>query len=179
MGDFPTSFFTLPGSAIHPGSPAALESDIGIVVQGTLLFGATWPTASLAMFYPTLIEVPVLATQIIVENGSPVSGNVDVGIYNEFGTRLVSIGGAVQTGANALQVFNITDTFLAPGIYYRAIVFDNITAQIIRSSPPVELLRGAGVMQMATAYTLPTTATFAPCTTSCVPAMSLHTVAVA
>jgi hypothetical protein len=57
---------------------------------------------------------------MLVLNGATASGNMDVGIYDYAGTRLVSSGSTAQSGTSAFQDFDITDTLLGPGIFYLA-----------------------------------------------------------
>jgi hypothetical protein len=154
---------------------ASLASDAVTIAQASVLFGAAYPTANLGLFAPIIVEQPLPVTQISHENGRPVSGNVDVGIYDEFGTRLVSIGGVAQAGANSLQVHNVTDTVLAPGVYYKALVLDNVTGQLQRTSTTALMMRMCGMKEMASAYPLPATATLAGLTTAYLPAISVHT----
>jgi hypothetical protein len=123
MSDLAAGFNTLAASAISVGSMAALESDVLVVTQTSTLFSSTWPTAALAMFFPTLIEQPLLVTQMTHVNGGTLAGNVDVGVYDRFGNLLVSKGGVAQAGASTIQAHDLTDTLLVPGFYYRAIVF--------------------------------------------------------
>jgi hypothetical protein len=179
MGDAPASFGILPGSAIHMGSPASLMSDGLEAVQSSLTLGGAYPTASLALFFPFITDVPILVTQISHENSSTVSGNVDVGIYDELGNRKVSKGGVAQTGTITIQVHDVTDTLLSPGVYYMAFVLDNATGQVNRATTPAAVARSCGAKEMASAYPLPATATFAGCTTAYQPAMSVHTMSAA
>jgi hypothetical protein len=123
--------------------------------------------------------VPILVTQISHENSTTVSGNVDVGIYDEWANRKVSKGGVAQAGSLALQVHDVTDTLLPPGLYYKAFVLDNATGQVNRGTAPAVVARSCGVKEMATAYPLPATATLVGCTTAFQPAMSVHTMSAA
>lgn len=177
MGDAPASFGLLPGSAIHMGSPASLVSDGLAATQSSLTLGGAYPTASLALFFPFITDVPIVVTQISHENSSTVSGNVDVGVYDELGNRKVSKGGVAQAGALGLQVHDVTDTPLPPGVYYMAFVLDNATGQVNRATAPAVVARSCGAKEMASAYPLPATATLVGCTTAFQPAMSVHLVA--
>jgi hypothetical protein len=62
-----------------------------------------------------------------------------------------------------------------PGVYYMAFVLDNATGQVNRATTPAAVARSCGAKEMASAYPLPATATFAGCTTAYQPAMSVHT----
>lgn len=175
MSDLPSGNYWLPGQAITPWSmPGGLreQMETGSLAAVT---SAAWPTASLAIFYPFILEEPERAFQMSTENGATVSGNVDVGIYNEAGTRLVSIGGVAQAGVSTIQLHDIADTALAPGLYYQAVVLDNTTGTFSRNgSVGASTGRIAGLQQMAAAYPLPATATFATFATAGVINMAVH-----
>lgn len=137
-----------------------LES-IGIDSNVATGYGsAVWPTANLAIFVPFTVSAPYAIQRIGWMNGAAVSGNVDAGVYAVDGTKLASLGATAQSGTNAVQSAALSLT-LAPGKYYMALVVDNITGTIQRQNPSLQNLRFAGVLEMAAAYPLPATATFA------------------
>jgi hypothetical protein len=76
MSDLAAGFNTLAASAISVGSMAALESDVLVATQTSTLFSSTWPTAALAMFFPTIIEQPLVVTQMTHVNGGTLAGTV-------------------------------------------------------------------------------------------------------
>jgi hypothetical protein len=124
--------------------------------------GAVWPAANRALYCPILVEEFVTVTQMAVWP-TVQSGNLDIGIYNEVGSRLISsTSTAVGVGA-ALQAVNINDTPLSPGVYFLALNVDNTTAAFQRSSGGGSgSLQICGLQQQAVgAVTLPSTATFA------------------
>lgn len=135
---------------------------------------AVWPTANTAIFVPFVVHTELIAVKIGVCNGATVSGNVDVGIYDDQQNRLVSVGSTAQSGVSATQSFDITDTTLVPGVYFMALNVDNVTGTVIRWTPGVVGIAGGfGVYNQAVgAVTLPATATFAsPTTNSTIPNM--------
>lgn len=91
-------------------------------------------TANRAILVPFVLVADGIVEKITVANGTVVSGNVDVGIYNEAYTRLVSSGSTAQAGTSALQIFDITDTPLKAGRYYMAFCMDNTTGRAYRGS---------------------------------------------
>ncbi len=106
-------------------------------------------------------------------SGLTAGGNCDVGIYDDQGNRLVSSGATART-ASAETICNITDTFLAPGIYYIAMSHDG-TSNIAMVLGTVQRSRWWGVVEMAAAYVLPATATFAAASTATsVPAVAIY-----
>jgi hypothetical protein len=134
---------------------------------------SAWPSANLALYVPVRVGRRVTVYQMSWEVGAQ-NGNCDVGIYTEDGTRLVSAG-STAVGAAGLQVFNITDTVLGPGMYYLASVLSTVTtATILSGAPPIPHCRLSGCRQQATALPLPATATFANYGVAYVPRLSAH-----
>ncbi len=144
-------------TVIHSSHPLSVSGELGL---GTT--GSTWPTANKAVFIPFRLAQPVLVTKLFTWNGAAVSGNLDIGIYDASGTKLVSSGSTAQSGTNALQVIDVTDTWIGPGQFYFALVLDNATGTIVRNN-----LGGAifsqmnGLAEMTSAFPLPATATLA------------------
>jgi hypothetical protein len=157
--------FTNFGVVAHAGTLSPLEPInplSGLVEMAQSNYAsAAWPTANLAFYYGVVVLRPLTIYQIGTSNGATASGNVDVGIYDFAGNRLVSSGSTAQSGTSVGQVFDITDTVLTPGNYFLAMAVDNITATFFRVSPSTEQLRCNGVYQQASAFPLPSTATFA------------------
>lgn len=148
---------------------------LGPGVNGTTApSGAAWPAANRAIFAPFRVPVPVTATKIVIGGGATAGGNYDVGIYKPDGTRLVSSGTLARTAA-AENVADITDTTLMPGMYYLAIALDGVNT--IVSFPHVSALatypKLLGMREMATAFTLPSTATFATTSANYIPCWAI------
>ena len=120
-----------------------------------------WPTANKAYFVPVSIQNSFTIRKMLVLNGT-VSGNIDVGIYDRGGARIVSMGSTAQAGANVVQEFDITDTLLQPGLYYLAAAMDNNTGQVEGIGIGLVPAMSMGVAEMTSAFPLPATATFAP-----------------
>lgn len=123
----------------------------------------SWPTADLAIYCPVRVFERVVVRALYVANGSSVSGNFDLGLYNSGGTRLVSSGATAQSGTSSEQVVDVTDTTIGPGIYYVAMTLDNTTGTVLRDNDaaPLDAALGLYTEQLGTGGTLPTTATFA------------------
>lgn len=121
---------------------------------------AAWPTANKAIFVPFRMTRPYLVTQMFTMNGGVASGTVDIGIYTEDFTKIVSNGAVNQAGTNSVQTYNITDTLLGPGSYYMAMVISNTTGTTFRvaSWGQAALLRLLGVLEQTSASPLPTLA---------------------
>jgi hypothetical protein len=135
---------------------------------------SAWTTANTAVFLPFTISFPYLAQKMAVQVATQ-SGNMDIGIYDEKGNRLVSMG-STAVGAAGLQVFDITDTWLNPGTYFMAVNADNVAAFL---GPTTTILaanhgRTSGLQQQAVgAVTLPNPATFATFTARNVPFVTI------
>lgn len=144
------------------------------------LIGATavWGAANGAYYQPFTIDEHQTITQLAWFNGTAVSGNCDIGVYDWAGTRLVSIGSTAQSGTSTVQAVNIADTALSPGDYYLGMSMDNVTGQVFRLSIHHSLCIAAGMKVQATgAFPLPATATFSDPTVSFNPVVQAFTFA--
>lgn len=133
-----------------------------------------WPAANRALYIPFIVGVTFVAVQMFVVNGATVSGNIDVGIYDGSGNRLVSKGSTAQAGVSSQQAFDITDTVLLPGRYYMGVAMDNATGTLIAWGPVAGLAGSMGCLQQATAFALPATATFAAMASAFIPGVGIH-----
>lgn len=125
-----------------------------------------WLAANLGIFYPVIVEFPFLVRQMAWENGATASGNIDVGIYDENGTRLVSSGTTAQAGVSTIQVVDVTDTWLLPGLYYFGMSASAITVTILATTPGVQSCRVSGIQENTAAFVLPSTVAFTASTRS-------------
>lgn len=129
---------------------------------GTTVNASTTFTANSVRYYPVIVPQDCVVTKLWLQNGAAVSGNVDVGIYDEEGNRLVSAGSTAQAGTNAVQVFDVTDTRIPAGLCYFAFVIDNTTGAIWHTGNNFlgAFVGHSGYLQAAT-FPLPAVATFA------------------
>lgn len=113
--------------------------------------------ANQAVFVPVPIQKPFRVAQLFCRNGATLSGNIDMGIYDDQKNRLVSIGPVAQAGISLLQVFDITDTLLLPGMYYLACAWTSATATLWASTKTPPFYEGTGLLTQAglTVGTLP------------------------
>lgn len=163
-----------PGNSpvISPASGESCGSAIaGVNAASTSL--TAWPAANRAFYIPVLIYAPWLLASMFFENGGTVSGNVDVGIFDSQGDRLISSGSTPQAGINSEQSIGVALTLL-PGVYYYAMAMDNATG-IVRTFAPGGTPLGAvtGVLLQASAFPLPASATFATASTTTIPILGL------
>jgi hypothetical protein len=128
-------------------------------------------TANLAVFVPFWVPEPVVIYKMGWGNGAAVAGNIDVGIYDEAATRLVSSGTTAQSGTATLQVVDVADTTLARGRYYLAMASDTsgITQKVLAALPAAGIPQSLGLLQQAAAFVLPATATFAKYASAFIP----------
>lgn len=124
---------------------------------------AVWPAANLALFYPFSVSAPITAVKLYSINGNVASGNIDLGIYDGAGTRLMSSGTTAQAGTTGAQIIDTTDYVLAPNVqYYMAMAMDNGTGTTrCWTTAGTGKFAMMGMAQMATAFPLPTNATYA------------------
>src|SRR5574343_386960 len=73
-----------------------------LAVQASALASATWSSANRALYSPFRLGCTINVTDMFVANGSTASGNLDLGIYDERGTRLVSSGSTAQSGTSVI-----------------------------------------------------------------------------
>jgi hypothetical protein len=76
----------------------------------------TWPAANRAIFVPFVVPGPVTAKALFVVNDFTIGGNLDLGIYDQDGNRLVSTGSFASSVT--WHVVTIPDTLLTPGPSY-------------------------------------------------------------
>lgn len=173
MADYPTSFHLLTPSTISTIGQYGLGANIGSLGNPT---SNTWPTANKALFIPFRVAVPLNVVQFLLFTGATKSGNVDVGIYDVSGTRIVSFGSVAQGNVNTLQVVNTTDVFIGPGLFYMALAMDNTTGTQMGFAPAgltTDMTRMLGVMEMASAFPLPANATFASVSQAFIPLFAI------
>ena len=152
---------------ISPASPDVLGEALN--GMGYTLSASAWPTANKAIFIPFPVYYPTTIVKMFVENGGTVSGNIDVGVYDRGGAKNVAKGSTAQSGSNAIQEFDITDTLLMPGMHYLTVAMDNTTGQLQRWSPSSPILRAMGCKEATSSFALPTSVTLAALSSSYIP----------
>jgi hypothetical protein len=138
---------------ISPACPQALGNFFN--AAGYTLSSTAWLTANRCSSIPFSVYAPITIVKMFVINGATVSGNIDVGIYDFWGKLLVSKGSTAQSGINAIQSFDITDTLLNPGHYYMAVVLDNTTGTLQMWTPSASIYRSEGVFETTSSFPLP------------------------
>lgn len=159
MGDFPGVWF----SSSEFRVPASINTMAHIpVATGQIALGTTtnWPSANLAIYVPVVVPERVTVVQLGWLNGTTTTGDADVGIYAEDGTKIVSTGATARSGASAMQYVDITDTVIGPGLFYLALS-NSGTGRIGVLTSSVNLGQCLGLAEEASASPLPASATFA------------------
>lgn len=174
MADFPAPPFLYNEAAGVISTASALGGSLSNAAAAS----TAWPSANLAIFVPFRLRAPVVVCKLVTGAGATAAGNFDVGIFDAQGNKIVS-SGATAKGASVEQISDITDTQIGPGVYYLAMAADgtnNYEMVVPTGTSPVPLqkTRLYGVVQMATAYTLPATATFAAATNAPIPAIAAY-----
>lgn len=141
---------------------------------GIITAGTAWPSNNLGIFIPFRIANPFRFSNIGIVISSA-SGNLDLGVYNSDGTKIISTG-STAVGAN-VNTIAVSATTLPPGLYYMAASFSTtactVMSYVFTSTAKVGIIRALGVSQMASALALPATATFAANTGTIIPIMGL------
>lgn len=162
-------------SVLSTADPRCGGASGSVLFALTLSAGGTWPAANRALYCPVEVSTACTAYQMAIQIAVQ-SGNLDIGIYDELGNRLVH-SASTAVAAAGVQVVNITDTVLNPGVYFLALNVDNTTASVFRNGTTTALtLNSWGLQQQAVgAVTLPDPATFANPASAYVPAIYVST----
>lgn len=139
-----------------------------LAVTGPSNVSVAWPSANRALFIPFVISRPWRATQAVVGCGTTAGGNFDVGIYDYAGNLLTSSGG-IARAASSEVVAAFADVDLGEGLYYMAMAVSTTNTMMASAPAQAGLLKCCGVKEMASAYTLPSTATFATVSSAYLP----------
>lgn len=117
-------------------------------------------TANRLFFSPLIVATPLLVSQFFWFNGTVVSGETDVGIYNEAGTvKLGSSGPTTNAGVSQIQVVDVANFFLpANSRLWLALGCDNATQTFWRGNPSKVALQYAGCTEQLSGWStgLPT-----------------------
>lgn len=120
-----------------------------------------WPSANLAIYVPLRVPRRVVVRKLWFASGTTGTGNVDMALYDAAGVAVVSATNAAKASELTEQVFDVTDTTVGPGLYFIALSSDSSTDTFLRWAPAAPLPAAYGVLTEASAYPLPSTATFA------------------
>lgn len=164
--NYPTNIYN-PLPLLSTVSPQSIGTQLRESQSSLSTASKSYPTANKAFFYPFVLKTPILVKMMFVANGTNASQTRDIGIYDKNGTRIVSAGSTAGSGTSTLQTFDVTDTTIGPGLFYFAFVSSGTTNSFLSINCSVVIQQMMGMFEMASAFPLPATATFAtPTTTS-------------
>jgi hypothetical protein len=164
MGDWPNNIVRDGDYGIlSPAAPNTPYGQMLAVANNSYSNTSTAWTANRAVYWPVVVNRSTTIIDFAIDVATQ-NGNVDAGIYDWFGTRIVSNGG-VACGAAGAQIISVADTTLSPGWYHIAFSSDSGTAVFRGNNIATPAARACGAQQQASAYPLPSTATFAAYTT--------------
>lgn len=135
-----------------------------LALSGGAPTSAAWESAARVVYFPILVLALATVRRVWWANGATVSGGatVEVGIYRDTdgkpGAKIIS-GSATQGSANVVQFVDVTDTALAPGRYWLALMMSSATNTTIFRKALLSSYDAALRFQEAAANPLPATAT--------------------
>lgn len=166
---------TIHTMSIESGVGASFYNGGNIGMNG--YSSSTWAAgANVAVFVPFTVSKQISFSTLFTVNGTVVNGNIDIGVYAQDGTKIVSTGSTAQSGTSAIQLISCTATTIGPGVFYLAMASSSTTGtfatyiigQVLKT-------KFAGVAQMASALPLPATATLATIGQDSIPLIGLST----
>lgn len=163
-------------------TPFSLESSLGATSYNGGNIGlngynsTAWFAANGAFFFPFTLAKEITFSTLFCMNAITVAGNVDIGVYAQDGTKIVSTGSTVMAGASALQVIACAATTIGPGVFYLAMACSSATATFATYTVGQVLkTKFTGIAQMSTALPLPATATLGTIGQDAIPLFGLST----
>jgi hypothetical protein len=154
--------------AARPGRWASTRHSIDTVTDGTFALQTAvdnieaWGTANRATYVPVRVSRRVIVRKLAVGTGTTGTNNLDIGLYDAAGTRLVSTGPQAKGTTLQMQTFDVTDTTIGPGLYYLALNSAGTTDTFFGAlGMALGCVAGLGLRSEAVgAVTLPATATW-------------------
>lgn len=143
------------------------EANRWSLLGGGSFNSAAWYAASLAVYVPFRLFAPTIFDRMFTYNGGTAGNSLDLGVYDSSLIRRASMGLAVQSGTNGLQIRTFgADLVLGPGRYFMALSMNGTTGTFFvnTTSPPVAgVYRCMGLFEQSlsgesTPGTLPATA---------------------
>lgn len=109
--------------------------------------GVAWLGNNVAVYVPLTIPQRFTVARFMISNADA-DGNIDIGLYNAAGTRLISTGTQTRTGSSVVQYYGVTDQSFPPGNYYIALVVSTTGGQVFGVNLNDQyLVRSCGVLQ--------------------------------
>lgn len=119
-----------------------------------------WPANNRAEYYPITLPAGFTVSRFMVTNGNA-TGNIDIGLYDASGSRLLSTGTQSRTGSSVVQYYTVTAQAFPPGNYYLALVVSSTSGNVFAAVGSSAInTQCCGVLQEALGgTTLPTSMT--------------------
>lgn len=161
----PEPYYPLPFHIISTGrfSPIA---DIIVATAGPTLASTAWGTNNRAIYAPVALPARFTVARFFAGNGADLTGNVDLGLYSEAGSLLLSTGATARAGSNVVQYVDATDTSFPAGRYYLACVLSSSAGTIRTTTLTTDTGKMCGMLQEtlggATLAATMTPVTYAP-----------------
>ena len=121
-----------------------------------------WPLANRALYVPFTLPFDYPVLRVFWVNGATTTGNGDLGIYTEDGSRIYSTGSIARTTTSGPQFTTVATPFwLGAGIpYYIALSINaTTTAMLGNITVTAVFARLLGMLEQASALPLPATMT--------------------
>lgn len=130
-------------------STAGFQSlGVPLAAMRATVANVAWPSANVLIAVPFTVPEPVTLTKLWWLNNALPAGNLDIGIFLEDGTRVVSSGSTAMAGAQTCQVVDITDTTIARGRYYVGLVCDTVSTNTFAVyNPAAGICQALGVVR--------------------------------
>jgi len=123
--------------------------------------GSAWGTQYRAIYVPIRVTAACVVLKLGYLSAATGTGDMDLGLYNSAGARLVSTGTITKDNSSAVVGVDITDTTISPGLYYLALNNASTTDTYCATalSAPIPCAYGVLVEELAS-VTLPATASW-------------------
>jgi hypothetical protein len=131
-------------SDVVPSLVSSWTFGLGMVsegVAGSTAGSGTYESANRGVWFPLLVPATCTVRRMWWANGATVnaSNNIEAGIYSDDGlhkpsTKVITTGSVAQGTASQVQFADITDTILAPGVYWLYLSCSTTSATFFRSS---------------------------------------------
>lgn len=141
-------------SVISTFSPECLGVQLAAVAAAAPA-SASYPSANSAFLIPLVLSESFDLRSLWWVNGSLISGNVDVGVYDQELARVVSTGSTLPNSTNLIQVVDVPLRVLLPRMYWLAIASAGGGAVFRSLWPATTFARVAGTGEIVTSFPLP------------------------
>lgn len=123
--------------------------------------GTAWGTQYRAIYVPLCVPRRCVVRTLGASMSTTSTGNIDIGLYDAGGTRLVSSGSVAKSASSGVQVVDITDTTIGPGLYFLALNNDTTTDTFVALTDAAPTPASRGILtETLGSVVLPATATW-------------------